>query len=45
MWELDFPGSRDMALEELQWFIGAGHDTAEARAMLERFRASAESTS
>ena len=45
MWELDFPGSRDMALQELTWFIGDGNDTAEARAMLEDFRASAESSS
>ena len=45
MWELDFPGSRDMAVEELSWFIGNGNDTAEARAMLEDFRASSESSS
>jgi len=38
MWELNFPGSRDMALDELTWFIGEGHDTPEAKAMLEDFR-------
>jgi hypothetical protein len=41
MWKLDFPDSRDMALEELVRFINEGNDTAEARAMLEHFRASA----
>ena len=40
-WELDFPGSRAMAREELEWFIGKGNDTPEARAMLERFRTEA----
>ncbi len=38
MWELDFPGSRAMALEELEWFIGEGHDSEEIRALLERFQ-------
>jgi hypothetical protein len=41
MWELDFPGSREMALEELEWFIETKSDTPEARAMLETFRAAA----
>ena len=45
MWRLDFPGSRDMALEELTWFIGKGNDTPEAKAMLEGFRAADDSSS
>ena len=28
MWELDVPGSRDMALEALTWFMGEGNETA-----------------
>lgn len=38
MWELDFPGSRAMALEEIEWFVGQGNETSEAREMLYRFR-------
>ena len=41
MWEVDFPGSRDMALEELEWFVGEGNDTEQMRALLKRFRAEA----
>ena len=37
-WELDFPGSRAMAYEELEWFIGQGNDTDETRAMLSEFK-------
>lgn len=37
-WELDFPGSRSMALEEIEWFVGQGNDTPEAREMLYSFR-------
>lgn len=38
MWELDFPGSRSMAHEELEWFIAKGNDTAATRAMLAEFQ-------
>lgn len=38
MWELDFPDARRMALSELEWFIGEGHDDEQTRAMLARFR-------
>ena len=42
-WELDFPGARDMAMEELTWFIREGHDTPEAKTLLARFRSATES--
>lgn len=42
LWELDFPGAREMALKEAEWFTHEPEADDAARTVLERFRAAAQ---